>query len=82
MGATAGESRKASAFDQGGMIGGAIGILSGMTSPKNIRIVQLPAAGSYAHMTLAPISLPTIAAAPQTESVQTSQPQFDFHNIR
>ena len=80
MGATAGESRKASAFDQGGMIGGAIGILSGMTSPKNIRIVQLPADSVYVLTLQAPISLPTIAAA-QTESVQASQPQFDFHNI-
>lgn len=81
MGATAGESRKASAFDQGGMIGGAIGILSGMTSPKNIRIVQLPADSVYVLTLQAPISLPTIAVAPQTESVQASQPQFDFHNI-
>ena len=81
MGATAGESRKASAFDQGGMIGGAIGILSGMTSPKNIRIVQLPADSVYVLTLQAPISLPTIAAAPQAESVQASRPQFDFHNI-
>ncbi len=81
MGATARESHKASAFDQGGMIGGAIGILSGITSPKNIRIVQLPADSIYVLTLQAPISLPTIAAAPQTESVQASQPQFDFHNI-
>ncbi|MCY7323670.1 MAG: hypothetical protein LH660_18165 [Phormidesmis sp. CAN_BIN36] len=81
MGATAGESRKASAFDQGGMIGGAIGILSGMTSPKNIRIVQLPADSVYVLTLQAPISLPAIAAAPQVEPVQANQPQFDFHNI-
>lgn len=81
MGATAGESRKASAFDQGGMIGGAIGILSGMTSPKNIRIVQLPADSVYVLTLQAPISLPTIAATPQVEPTQANQPQFDFHNI-
>lgn len=81
MGATASESRKASAFDQGGMIGGAIGILSGMTSPKNIRIVQLPADSVYVLTLQAPISLPTIAAAPQAEPTQASQPQFNFLNI-
>ncbi len=83
MGATAGESHKASAFDQGGMIGGAIGILSGMTSPKNIRIVQLPADSVYVLTLQAPISLPTIAVTPQADSVQASanQPQFNFHNI-
>ena len=81
MGATAGESRKASAFDQGGMIGGAIGILSGMTSPKNIRIVQLPADSVYVLTLQAPISLPTIAAVSQVEPAQASQPQFDFLKV-
>ncbi len=83
MGATAQESHKASAFDQGGMIGGAIGILSGMTSPKDVRIVQLPADSVYVLTLQAPISLPAIAAMPQAEPVQesASQAQFDFHNI-
>lgn len=80
MGATAPETRKASAFDQGGMIGGAIGILSGLTSPKNIRIVQLPADSVYVLTLQAPIALPMLSAAPQTPEA-TNPPQFSFHSI-
>jgi hypothetical protein len=42
LGSIAPESKKADMFDQGGLIGGAIGIVSGLSSPKNVRIVQIP----------------------------------------
>lgn len=82
MGATARSSRKAEMFDQGGMIGGAIGILSGMSSPKNIRVVQLPADSVYVLSLQAPIALPMIAS-PQpapTQQPQAEQSQFNFRN--
>lgn len=88
MGATARSSRKAEMFDQGGMIGGAIGILSGMSSPKNIRVVQLPAESVYVLSLQAPIALPMIAvgsAAPEGTAPKAPQPQaeqskFNFRN--
>lgn len=79
LGATARSSRKAEMFDQGGMIGGAIGILSGMSSPKNIRVVQLPADSVYVLSLQAPISLPMVAIAPQP-APQAEQPEFNFRN--
>lgn len=79
LGATARSSRKAEMFDQGGMIGGAIGILSGMSSPKNIRVVQLPADSVYVLSLQAPISLPMIAITPQP-APQAEQPEFNFRN--
>ncbi|MCU0552449.1 MAG: hypothetical protein MUC48_24220 [Leptolyngbya sp. Prado105] len=79
LGATARSSRKAEMFDQGGMIGGAIGILSGMNSPKNIRVVQLPADSVYVLALQAPISLPMIATTSQP-APEAEQPQFDFRN--
>lgn len=86
MGATAPKARKAEMFDQGGMIGGAIGILSGMGSPKNVRVVQLPAESVYVLQLQAPISLPMIATAPQPASDSASQsssaqPAFNFRNV-
>ncbi len=89
MGAAAPESRKASAFDQGGMIGGAVGILSGLTSPKNLRVVQLPQGSVYVLSLQAPIALPALAsapaAAPQTPPAApqsaANQPQFDFKTV-
>ena len=86
MGAAAPESRKASAFDQGGMIGGAVGILSGITSPKNLRILQLPQGSVYVLLLQAPIALPALASAPppapQPAADQSvDQPQFDFKTV-
>jgi hypothetical protein len=81
MGATARNSRKAEMFDQGGMIGGAIGILSGMGSPKNIRLVQLPADSVYVLTLQAPIALPILATPqPAVQAPQAEKPQFNFRN--
>jgi hypothetical protein len=83
MGAAAPEARKASAFDQGGMIGGAIGIVSGLTSPKNVRIVQLPQGSVYVLSLQAPIALPALASAkpPAPQADAPNQPQFDFKTV-
>lgn len=97
MGAIAPVSRKADAFEQGGMIGGALGILTGLSSPKNIRVVQLPQGSVYVLSLQAPIVLPALAVAPQpttpastqaaqptpqpTESASSNQPQFNFKTI-
>jgi hypothetical protein len=92
MGAAAPTARKADAFDQGGMIGGAIGILSGLGSPKNVRVVQLPQGSVYVLTLQAPVVLPTLAIAPKpTDSAQSSQSsqaspssqasQFDFKTL-
>jgi hypothetical protein len=86
LGATAPKTRKAEQFDQGGMIGGAIGILSGLGSPKNVRIVQLPGDSVYVLSLQSPISLPMIAAIAQSPAqppVQdtATQPQFEFRNV-
>lgn len=66
MGATAPQARKADAFDQGGLIGGAVGILSGLGSPRNVRVVQLPQGSVYVLALQAAITLPPLAVAPQT----------------
>ncbi len=82
LGATAPKSQKAERFDQGGMIGGAIGILSGLRSPKNVRIVQLPGDSVYVLSLQAPISLPMMATASQPAAQEAaSQPQFEFRNV-
>ncbi|MBD1821546.1 hypothetical protein H6F51_03345 [Cyanobacteria bacterium FACHB-DQ100] len=87
MGATAPSSRSTDMFERGGMIGGAIGILSGMSSPKNVRVVQLPAASVYVLSLQAPIALPMGAVAPNASPTnppqapsQQTQPQFNFRN--
>lgn len=61
MGAVAPNSKKADMFDQGGLIGGAVGILSGLSSPKNVRIVQLPGDSVHVLSLQAPIVLPAFA---------------------
>ena len=84
MGATAPSGRKAEMFDQGGMIGGAIGILSGMGSPKNVRVVQLPAESVYVLQLQAPIALPMVTAVSQPQQpVQqtTEEVKFNFRNV-
>lgn len=92
MGAIAPLSRKADAFEQGGMIGGALGILTGLSSPKNIRVVQLPQGSVYVLSLQAPIVLPSLAVAPQptAQAAQpttqptgstSNQPQFNFRTI-
>lgn len=82
MGATARSNRKAEMFDQGGMIGGAIGILSGMNSPKNLRVVQLPADSVYVLSLQAPIALPMVAASPQPTPVREAQAEPSQFNFR
>jgi hypothetical protein len=93
MGAIAPQARKADAFDQGGMIGGALGILTGMNSPKSLRVVQLPQGSVYVLSLQAPIALPTNLVALQpaptpaptqqapTQQAQTDQSQFDFKSV-
>jgi hypothetical protein len=61
LGAVAPESKKADMFDQGALIGGAVGILSGITSPKNVRIVQLPGDSVHVLMLQSSIVLPAFA---------------------
>jgi len=88
MGATARTNRSADMFEKGGMIGGTIGILSGMTSPKNVRVVQLPTDSVYVLSLQAPIALPTVVTAPQPQrevgapqgTSQTQPLQFNFRN--
>ena len=91
MGAIAPQARKADAFDQGGMIGGALGILTGMNSPKSLRVVQLPQGSVYVLSLQAPIALPAnlaVQPAPTQASTQqaptqaqTNQSQFDFKSV-
>jgi hypothetical protein len=87
MGAIAPLSKKADAFEHGGMIGGAIGIVSGLSSPKNLRVVQLPQGSVYVLALRAPIVLPTLAIAPPPAAQPTLQstpsqpPQFTFRTV-
>ena len=87
MGAIAPQARKADAFDQGGMIGGALGILTGMNSPKSLRVVQLPQGSVYVLSLQAPIALPAnLAVQPastpvSTQSANANQSQFDFKSV-
>lgn len=97
MGAIAPQARKADAFDQGGMIGGALGILTGMNAPKSLRVVQLPQGSVYVLSLQAPIALPANLAVQPTSSTstststsststsastqQSSQSQFDFRSV-
>jgi hypothetical protein len=86
MGAIAPQARKADAFDQGGMIGGALGILTGMNSPKSLRVVQLPQGSVYVLSLQAPIALPAnLAIQPASTPAPTpqaqTQSQFDFKSV-
>ncbi|XGV97296.1 MAG: hypothetical protein ACAF41_31805 [Leptolyngbya sp. BL-A-14] len=87
MGAIAPQARKADAFDQGGMIGGALGILTGMNSPKSLRVVQLPQGSVYVLSLQAPIALPAnLAVQPAstpapTQQASANQSQFDFKSV-
>lgn len=81
LGATAPSGKKAERFDQGGLIGGAFGILSGLGSPKNIRVVQLPGDSVYVLSLQAPIALPMLAAKQPVAQESTAPSQFDFRNI-
>ncbi|WP_181357427.1 hypothetical protein [Stenomitos frigidus] len=87
MGAIAPQARKADAFDQGGMIGGALGILTGMNSPKSLRVVQLPQGSVYVLSLQAPIALPAnLAVQPAstpapTQQASANQAQFDFKSV-
>ncbi len=95
MGAVAPTSRKADAFDQGGMIGGAIGILSGLGEPKGIRVVQLPQGSVYVLTLQAPVVLTGLAIAPkpaevtqptpssptQSQAQSQGQSQFNFKTV-
>ncbi len=97
LGAAAPTAHKADAFDQGGMIGGALGILSGMGAPKSLRVVQLPQGSVYVLTLQAPVVLPTFArptAGNQTsenqaaanqpangEQVAVAPAQFDFKTV-
>ena len=84
MGAIAPQARKADAFDQGGMIGGALGILTGLSSPKNVRVVQLPQGSVYVLTLQAPISLSALAVATQPApiaSISTPHTHFNFRTV-
>jgi hypothetical protein len=87
-------SKRADAFEHAGMIGGAVGILSGLSSPKNYRIVEFTGGQVYVLQLQAPITLPALALAPQTGGTQPAgnQPagnpansaeknQFQFRNV-
>ncbi|MEB3294682.1 MAG: hypothetical protein VKJ24_16115, partial [Synechococcales bacterium] len=93
-GAAAPLSKRADAFEHAGMIGGAVGILSGLSSPRNYRIVEFAGGQVYVLQLQAPITLPSLAMAPQGSGVQgnatpqpaapqsaAEQPQFKFRNV-
>jgi hypothetical protein len=83
MGAIAPQAHKVEAFNQGGMIGGALGILTGINSPKSLRIVQLPQGSVYVLSLQAPITLPdnlAVQSAP-TQQANANQSQFNFTSV-
>ena len=71
---------RANTFEHLGMIGGAVGILSGLSSPRNYRIVELSSGTVYVLQLQAPVTLPTLAMAPQPAET-AEQPQFSFQNL-
>ncbi|QSJ19416.1 hypothetical protein JYQ62_12250 [Nostoc sp. UHCC 0702] len=46
-------------FDRGAMLGSAVGLISGLRSPENTRVVQIPQSSVYVLSLEAPISLST-----------------------
>lgn len=84
-------SKRGNAFEHMGMIGGAVGILSGLSSPRNYRIVELSSGTVYVLQLQSAVTLPTLAMAPQnnsqssqagnTDEPAANQPKFDFQNV-
>jgi hypothetical protein len=51
-------------FDQGAMVGSALGLLSGLRSPEKVRIAQIPQGSVYVLALKSAINLPFVAAQP------------------
>jgi len=68
--------RTADGFDRGAMLGSTIGIVSGLTSPENTRLVRIPQGSVYVLPLQAPLRL-SIAGPPQPTA---AGPQFRFRS--
>lgn len=75
--------RTADGFDRGAMLGSAVGIVSGLTAPENVRLVQIPQGSVYVLPLQAPLALNSTPAAAQAQpqaQPAAAGPQFQFKN--
>lgn len=70
--------RVADGFDRGAMLGSTIGIVSGLTSPENTRLVRISQGSVYVLPIQAPLRL--AAAAPTPAQPAAAGPQFRFRS--